>query len=94
MLEQGHPDVLVKIIQLLLEGVDVYCGVDGRVDQCCVVLDRLLIQAAKFAQDGARLRPIVLLANFEALLGRVEVLLEVCFDLRDDRVRLQLAGQL
>ena len=44
------------------------------------------------AEDGASLSPFVLLADFEALLGWVEVFLQIGFHLLHDRVRLQLTG--
>ena len=58
------------------------------------MLHSLLVPADRLAQNGAGLGALVLHADLQALLWRVEVLFEVGFDLFDDGVRFKLACEL
>lgn len=58
------------------------------------MLHSLLVPADRLAQNGAGLGALVLHADLQALLWRVEVLHEIGFDLTHDCIWLQLAGQL
>ena len=76
--------MLIQFVEFLLE--DRYAGFvqDGFVHKVDIVLHRLFILAHLLAENSASFNTLILLANLQALLGRVKVLLKISLNLFND----------
>ena len=73
--------MLIQFVEFFLE--DRYAGFiqDGFVNKVDIELHRLFILAHLLAENSASFNTLILLANLQALLGRVKVLLKISLDL-------------